>query len=137
MCQSHGVILVVDDERPLLNLIKLVLESGGYEVLTASSGREALDVGYDHETIDLLLTDIHMPQMTGPELACRMSERLPALPVIFVSGNQAGTPGAEMLLREGPFADCRVIRKPFTPNQLLDEVHQVLPTAEPLRRLYA
>jgi len=72
-------ILIVDDRRPILDGIKPLLERCGYEVLTATSGRDALSC----ETPDLLLTDIQMPFMDGVKLAIRFRERCPTLPILF------------------------------------------------------
>jgi CheY-like chemotaxis protein len=64
--------------------------------------------------------------MNGAELACFVVELLPDLPVMFMTGSPTPTPELEMLVRQGPFSDCRVIRKPFSPTQLLDEVKHIV-----------
>ncbi len=121
-------VLVVDDEPALANLAKITLEAGGYEVLTASDGRQALELCADlKDRVDLLLTDMNMPRMNGAELACSLVELLPGLPVVFMTGDHTATPKLEMLVRHGPFSDCRIIRKPFTPAQLLEEVNHLIP----------
>jgi len=125
---SAATVLVVDDEPELVNLAKMTLEAGGYEVLTASNGREALELCINQKNrIDLLLTDINMPQMNGAELACYAGDLLPGLPVVFMTGGYTATPRLEMLVRHGPFSDCRIVRKPFTPAQLLEEVNHLIP----------
>lgn len=128
MQTSATTVLVVDDEPALVTLAKITLEAGGYEVLTAFSGRQALNLyGDQKDRIDLLLTDMNMPQMNGAELACFLVELLPGLPVVFMTGDHTATPKLEMLVRHGPFSDCRIIRKPFTPAQLLEEVNHLIP----------
>jgi CheY-like chemotaxis protein len=123
-------ILVVDDEPAVINLVKLILEAAGYPVLAACNGQQALALFENRShSIDLLLTDIGMPDISGLELACRVSETVPQLPVIFMTGCPADSPHIEFLRREGPFSDCKVIRKPFTPPQLLGEVAGILATA--------
>ena len=121
-------VLVVDDEPAMADLAKMTLEAGGYEVLTAFSGRQALELCADQkDRVDLLLTDMNMPRMNGAELACSLLELLPGLPVVFMTGDHTATPKLEMLVRHGPFSDCRIMRKPFTPAQLLEEVNHLIP----------
>jgi len=118
-----STILVVDDEPAVLNLIKLILEAAGYAVLAASNGQQALAFCENrNHSIDLLLTDINMPDISGPELACRVSETVPRLQVMFMTGRRADSPGIEFLLRDGPFSDCAVIGKPLSSPELLGEV---------------
>jgi CheY-like chemotaxis protein len=108
------------------------LETAGYAVLATSDVQQALDLFENRsQSIDFLLTDINMPQINGLELACRVSETAPHLPVMFMTGYRADGPGIECLIREGPFSDCTVIRKPFTSPELLGEVSGILSTALP------
>ena len=132
--RSSATILVVDDEPAVLNLVKFILEAAGYAVLAACNGQQALAVCENrNHTIDLLLTDINMPDISGPELACQRSEIVPHLLVIFMTGCGADSQGIEFLRREGPFSDCEVIGKPFTSPQLLSEVAGILSTPCPSR----
>ena len=86
----------------------------------------ALDFCKDYEySIDLLLTDINMPRMSGVELASNFSELLPHVPVIFMTGSRTNSPSVETLVREGPFSECKIIRKPFTAPGLLSGVTSV------------
>jgi CheY-like chemotaxis protein len=127
--ESRPKILVVDNELAVLNLVKLILEAAGYAVVTASNGRQALVFCKNRNyTIDLLLTDINMPDISGLELACQVSEIVPRLPVIFLADGRADNPGIEFLRRAGPFSDCEVISKPFTSPELLGEVASILST---------
>jgi len=123
---SRPTILVVDDEPALVELARFMLEEAGYSVLPACDGRQALDLCKHYEySIDLLLTDINMPQMSGVELASRFSELLPHVPVIFMTGYRTNSPSVETLLSEGPFSECKIIRKPFTAPELLSGVTSV------------
>jgi len=79
------VILCVDDEQIPLTLRKSVLEKLGYSVLTANSGTEALEQ-LQRQHVDLVLTDMLMPGLSGAELAREIKQRLPQLPVILFSG---------------------------------------------------
>ena len=123
---SRSTILVVDDEPALVELVKFMLEGAGYSVLSACDGRQAIDLCMHYEySIDLLLTDINMPRMSGVELASRFSDLLPHVPVIFMTGYRTDSPGVEILVREGPFSECKLIRKPFTAPELLSGVTSV------------
>ena len=107
------VILCVDDEANALLLRKLVLQKAGYEVATASSAREALQIVCSRE-VDLVLSDHLMPGATGAELARQMKAAHPQLPVVLLSGvNEipAGAEIADMFLSkvEGPEKLCQQI----------------------------
>ena len=82
---NNEVILCVDDEETSLRLRKLVLEKAGYEVVTAASATQALEV-LSSRKVDLLLTDYLMPGQTGTELARGAKNIRPELPVILLSG---------------------------------------------------
>jgi len=129
---SNRIIVVVDDEPVVLNVVRLILQTAGYAVLATSDAQQALNLVENRShSIDLLLTDMNMPQINGLELACRVSEIAPHLPVMFMTGCRADSPGVECLIREGPFSECTVIRKPFTSPELLGEVNSILSTALP------
>jgi CheY-like chemotaxis protein len=83
--QPKAVILCVDDEENPLILRKLVLQKSGYDVVTASSGAQALEILGERE-VDLVLSDQLMPGITGTQLAMQAKAINPALPVIIVSG---------------------------------------------------
>lgn len=93
MTALRTVILCVDDESNPLVLRKLVLEKAGYEVITARSGKEALQLS-GSRVIDLVLSDHLMPGMNGAELAQELKAQNPALPVILISGVNDIPPGA-------------------------------------------
>ncbi|MGE3850007.1 MAG: response regulator, partial [Gammaproteobacteria bacterium] len=92
-------------------------ENDGYRVLEAADGDEALVLARDQD-FDLLLTDVVMPRMKGPELAQRLREQRPSLPVLFMSGHTGR--------REVTPAPMLV--KPFSPTQLAAQVRAVLET---------
>jgi two-component system cell cycle sensor histidine kinase/response regulator CckA len=126
---SNTTILVVDDEPAILNLIKSILEPAGFALLVASNAHQALGFLENRDySIDLLLTDFNMPDINGVELACRACEIAPGLPVMFMTGCRKESPGLEFLMREGPFSECEVITKPFTPRGLLSEINGILST---------
>jgi two-component system, cell cycle sensor histidine kinase and response regulator CckA len=110
-------VLLVEDERSVRKLARELLENVGYRVLEAADGDEALALARRHK-VDLLVTDVVMPRMKGPELVQRMRERWPELPVVLMSGHtgRSDTPSEPLLL------------KPFTPAQLATRVRAALDT---------
>jgi len=121
-------ILLVEDEPDVLNLTALALERFGYSVLTAASGRDALDLLALHaDGIALLLTDVVMPDMSGRELAETLRARLPALRVLFMSGY---TDNAVLRLSFHS-ASVAFLQKPFTPQALARKVREVLDQKTP------
>ena len=80
-------ILIVDDELPIRTLIGLSLQAEGLKVYAAANGREALGIFHQHaDEIDLLLTDVVMPEMDGPALVRQLAAERPQLRVVFISG---------------------------------------------------
>jgi CheY-like chemotaxis protein len=113
MGEHKAVILCVDDEQNPLTLRKLVLQKAGYEVMTANSGKEALELAASHH-VDLVLSDHLMPGMHGTELAQQLKAEHPKLPVILISGvNElpAGSAIANAFVSksEGPDALCKEV----------------------------
>lgn len=81
------LILVVDDEELIRNLVRSLLEAHGYRVLEAENGHRATELAADDlDCVDLLITDVRMPGLTGPDLARRLRADRPHLPIIFISG---------------------------------------------------
>jgi two-component system, cell cycle sensor histidine kinase and response regulator CckA len=117
-------ILVVDDEPDLRDLVAQVLESGGYKVMAAGSGAEALERWANRlGDIHLLLTDIVMPDgLTGRKLADRLRKEDPKLRVIFTSGYSAGQPGTELANVDA----SSFLAKPYRPAALLRIVRECL-----------
>jgi len=116
-------ILLVEDSDSLRELAQEYLESDGYTVLAANSGKEALQQARDfHGTIHLLLTDVVMPEMSGPELASRMASLRPAIKVIFTSGYTDDTVARQGALDPG----VTFIQKPYRPKALARKIREVL-----------
>jgi two-component system cell cycle sensor histidine kinase/response regulator CckA len=115
-------ILVVEDEPSVRSLVARVLRRQGYRVFEASEAAEALDLLADPPHIDLLLTDVVLPGMGGPELAAMVQQVAPRLKVLFMSGY---TRDAAILSgRVGP--GVTLLEKPFTPASLARQVREVL-----------
>jgi DNA-binding NtrC family response regulator len=115
-------ILVVEDDASILGLVQLILEGDGFEVLAASSARTALHLeAHFPRTIHLLLSDVMMPDMCGPELADALKQLRPQMRVMLMSGY---ADGAMLVLNHG----WHFIRKPFLATALVGRVHEVLRT---------
>ncbi len=120
---GHEAILLVEDEASLRQLAARALRARGFTVRLAADGAEALKVLEAHpEPLDLLVTDVVMPNMDGRELADRLRARMPGLKVLFLSGYMD-----DALLRRGVFeANETLLQKPFTPSSLAQRVCEVL-----------
>jgi CheY-like chemotaxis protein len=116
-------VLLVEDDDPVRDLAREILEMNGYTVLEASNGVEAMKIVESRSgEFDLLVTDLVMPMLGGRELAQQVSSRLPDLPVLFLSGYTDGA-----VLNEGTLAARRhFLQKPFTPASLADKVRRAL-----------
>ena len=79
-------ILIVDDEEPVRKFVERVMSEAGYETATASDGPEALEAAKKFDPVDVLLTDVMMPQMAGDELARRLRQNEPSLKVLYLTG---------------------------------------------------
>ncbi len=122
LSKGSETILLVDDEEGVRKLVNAVLQSRGYEVLEASNGPMALAAFEKNaHKIDMVLTDIVMPQMTGFELGAKLSGQTPGLKILYMSGFRDNAPGGG----ESPKA---FLHKPFTPDVLLAKVREVLDT---------
>lgn len=120
---SRRTILVADDETALLALIRNTLEAAGFAVHTAASGERALALGRELGTeLDLLLVDVVLPGVSGPQLAAQLVKELPELQVIYTSGYGAGA-GKALHQRDG---EAVFLSKPFTPKELVALIREHL-----------
>ncbi|MDQ3000329.1 MAG: response regulator [Fibrobacterota bacterium] len=118
-------ILLVEDEDMLRGLIRELLEIKGYAVLEASQGVEALDLLKEKgEPVDLVLTDVVMPHMSGSELVERLRKEQPTLRVIFMSGYTGANNAAIHKSLEMP--GVAFLQKPFRLNALISQVEDLL-----------
>ncbi|HVD77626.1 MAG TPA: response regulator [Vicinamibacteria bacterium] len=123
---TSGLVLLVEDEASVRELLRELLETAGYSVLEASRPGEALRIAQARaEPIQLLITDVVMPEMTGPELARRLAEMRPGLRMLFLSGYTEGVVVDKGLLGEG----AHFLQKPFTGEVLEAKVREVLDAA--------
>lgn len=115
-------LLVVDDEPGIRIILQMYLGRQGYRVLIAGDGPEALSIASANAgAIDLLLTDLQLPRLTGRALACEFARRYPGIPVLFMTAPGGG---------DEEF-DSQVVTKPFVWGALIGRIEQMLaPTAE-------
>jgi CheY-like chemotaxis protein len=116
-------VLVVEDHDDVRQMIIASLEVSGYKVLEAANGRAAIELAGQHPgTIDLLLTDVIMPGMTGKEMADALSLMRPNMKVLFISGYSG-----EVIAKRGVLDDdVAYLPKPFSPTVLAAKVREVL-----------
>jgi CheY-like chemotaxis protein len=114
-----ATVLVVDDDEMIRNLVVMLLKRNGHEVLWAANGLEALMVYSSYRArLDLVLTDIDMPQMNGIELAARIRARDPSGKILLMTGRAFDIPnGGEKL---------PLLTKPFRPDELIVAVEDAL-----------
>ena len=116
-------ILIAEDERDIRDLVGFSLRFGGFDVVQASNGQEAVERA-QVELPDLILMDVRMPKMTGYE-ACRQLKSIPAMrdiPVVFLSAK-----GQETEIQQGIEVGAEeYILKPFAPDELVRQVQAVL-----------
>jgi two-component system cell cycle sensor histidine kinase/response regulator CckA len=121
--RGTGTILVVEDEERVRNLACIILRKYGYQVLEAPNGADALALSEQHpEPIDLLLTDVVMPRMSGPQLAERLVAARPTIKVLYMSGYIGGLTDQQASLVSG----AEFLQKPITPETLAQRVQEVL-----------
>ena len=120
---SERTILVVEDQPEVLSLLADALQMVGYRVLTAAHPALGLAIGDEHaEQIDLVLTDVVMPGMNGPEMAEQLVLRHPSLRVLYLSGYERETLAPLGVPEEGP----AFLKKPFTMDALVTRVSGAL-----------
>lgn len=128
---SGGRILVIDDEADLAELMQQILERAGFEVATALSGTDALEM-LDHLNFDAVVCDIRMPDVDGPVLWRHASRRGEALArrILFVTGDTLSVDVRRFIEETG----CLVLDKPFSADDLCDKVRRVMRDGEDLQR---
>ena len=123
--EGHEHILVVDDEEEVCMVERMMLERLGYRVSVASSGLEALDlIAADPDSVQLMLTDMTMPQMTGLQLVARVREMGCLMPVLLCTGLKDA---AQERASKG-LGVLGIVKKPVSMGELADQVRQALDT---------
>jgi DNA-binding NtrC family response regulator len=119
-------LLIVENEAAVRNLLQIALQKNGYLVLTAESGRQALEIVRQHTgTIDLLITDVMMEDMDGLELVREFAVLRPRTRTLFMSGYLDDALGDQSTLS----AQVNFIQKPFAPSVIAQKVRQILDDA--------
>jgi DNA-binding NtrC family response regulator len=126
MEQRAGTILIVDDFDSLLRVLSITLQGRGYRVLHARSAAEAIRLYRDHSSeIHLVITDVEMPEMRGPELIAELSRLGCSAPVLYMSGFHDHTAFGEQVAAR----TVHFLKKPFLPGALADKVRELLAPA--------
>ena len=119
-------ILVVDDEPEVRKLVGAMVGQFGYHVMTADSGEHALTLYKNHkEPIDLLITDVIAPGMSGPMLADKLTELQPDLKVLYISGYDNTHVVQKYVVEKGH----ALLTKPFTVEEMKSKVQEILSAA--------
>lgn len=120
---SPGTILLVEDEDMVRTLLYTILKAEGYTVLEAGSGPEAIELSEHYGApIQLMVTDVVMPQMSGRELVERLSHSRPDLKVLYISGHTD-----DAIFKHGVMTEeMNFLQKPFLPEELIRKVREML-----------
>lgn len=116
-----ALVLVVDDEAPIREIERRILEQNGYRVIDAASARDAFAQLEDGSTIDLLIADLDMPELSGDEMVRRIRATKPDLKVLYVTGHIDRLMDTRPLWEGEAFLD-----KPFSMNGLVEAVTLLL-----------
>jgi eukaryotic-like serine/threonine-protein kinase len=121
--KSSGTILLVEDERLVRNSVRRLLKRMGFEVLAAEGAAEALALAQEHgDRINLVITDVLMPDVSGPELAAQLRQHLPHIKLMYMSGYTDGHLAAHGVLEDG----VALLQKPFTSAELRERIGELL-----------
>ena len=118
--QSNATVLVCEDDEQLRTLVDVMLSDHGYRVLLSARAEEALELAAAH-TVDVLVTDVHLPHMSGPELVERLRTTQPLFEVLYLSGYPA-----DMIPRPPVPDGSEFLRKPFDESSLLESIDSLL-----------
>ncbi len=121
LAKGGETILLVEDDEAVRGLICRVLESAGYRVLLAARPSEAELLLAQEDSVDLLLSDVVMPEMSGFELAARLRHNRSGLRTLFISGNA-------YVASSSTHSDAELLKKPFAPGELAQAVRRALDT---------
>ena len=128
VARGAATILLVEDEEALRTFTRELLEDNGYKILEAANGERALEIAHSFQgTIHLLLSDVVMPGMSGPELAGALAQSRPELRVLLTSGYTGHAAVRRGLLD----STADILQKPFTRQVLLRRVHDALKKIPP------
>ena len=118
---TQRTVLLVDDDQRVRETLRMMLERAGHRVVEAESAEDAINQFRKMESVDLLVSDLQMPGLSGLELFDRLVERLPSLRVLFISG-AASPADLATITRKG----AALLEKPFSARVLALKVDEVL-----------
>ena len=118
-----GKILIIDDEPYILLMLKKMIEKIGYEVELASNGREGIDI-FRNNRVDMVITDIIMPDKEGLEIILEMKQAQPELKIIAISGGGRISPESYLECAKH-FGAEKVFQKPFRQAELISAVNEL------------
>ena len=123
LTKGRETILLVEDDQAILKMTEKMLKQLGYQILTAQTPKEAINIAQKYtNNIHLLITDVVMPDMSGPELTERLLTIFPNIKVLFMSGYTANVIAHQGVLDEG----VHFIQKPFSIKDLSTKVRSIL-----------
>ena len=117
-------ILIVDDDDVVRQLILKILKSENYEVIQAVNGKDALNVLTEQKNIQLVITDLIMPEMEGIETINHVKKEFPHIKILAISGGGKGSPYSYLNIAKRLGADS-TLSKPFVKQQLLDAINEL------------
>jgi len=117
-------VMIVEDDASLREMLKEALEKRKYTVIAASDGREAL-AKFRPSVIDLVITDLLMPEEDGLKVIMKVKEKKPETKIIAISGGGKAGPGSYLLIARKLGAD-QVFSKPFLPSELIQKVKDII-----------
>lgn len=123
-------ILVIDDDDQLRLMIRLMLERSSYEVVDAPNGKVGIEL-YRSDPVDLVITDIFMPEKEGLETIRELCREYPDVKIIAISGGSPKTEGFSSLQFAKGFGALRTLSKPFFREELLKLVRELLGETDP------
>jgi two-component system, cell cycle sensor histidine kinase and response regulator CckA len=123
---TRPVVLLVEDDDPVRELIGRALRANGFDVVAAASGEEALDLELDRH-VDVLLSDVMLPNQNGFEVANQIHSRSPHIPIVFMSGyyDQAVAEAAQLDI------SSTILQKPFAMADLLEHLRAAYASIQP------
>jgi CheY-like chemotaxis protein len=127
--EEQSIVLLVEDEPLLLKTMRRMLEQYGYRVLPTAGPSEALSIALQEAVIDLVVTDLVLPEMSGSELVKRLRSSRPGLRVLYTSGWDPASSGVTL----SPDGTEAFLAKPFSPSELESSLADLL-AKRPLRR---
>ncbi|HNV70789.1 MAG TPA: response regulator [Candidatus Ozemobacteraceae bacterium] len=117
-------ILIIEDDDQIRKMLRQMLERGGYEVFDAPNGKDG-NRAFRKNPVDLIITDIFMPEMDGLETIIELRRDFPQLKIIAISGGARGGSFDFLPIAES-FGAAKILKKPFTREEILNAVKEVL-----------